>query len=386
MMEKNNTFDQLAKYLKEKNQGKAANKAEELGLVIAKISQALEAVKLRHTESDKLLAEVNKTENTEEKIALLQKSKEAQSKADQTSDESNKLAELMQTLLQELYEELGKSESKYSKVPNSKELVTLSDIWAYEKPCKDENGKDIRGKIAETTKYGVQTQVKFKLGELSQEGMMLETYARMKYDGSRIIRFNLLDYMEERGLVNRHETVRKIKEELEKLKSIDVSMKGTNRGSGFSLYGYHYENNEIELTPTTEMLIILEAAKSWVHYPKALLRINTMTNPYSFKMMKLFAERKGMNHKKANDDLFCIKELLAVFELPTYEEVKISQNRAYKGKIIRPFERDMNACKECFTWEYIEGSGKSWKSFSDAKIKLHWLNSPYDQRKLELKK
>jgi hypothetical protein len=82
-----------------------------------------------------------------------------------------------------------------------------------------------------------------------------------------------------------------------------------------------------------------------------------------------------MNWGKQNCDRYGALWLIKDTDIPLPEEVN---NQQYKNLIITPFERDMNANKDIYSWKYIQGSGNNWKEFQNAVVEIIWNNHPQD--------
>ena len=103
--------------------------------------------------------------------------------------------------------------------------------------------------------------------------------------------------------------------------------------------------------------------------PYKLLQIesNSQKNPYAYPLglkitqqMKLNQYNKTTKEKK-DTCIISIEKLLSVcinYGMPTYEQIKSSSGRSVEERIIKPFERDLDACSEIFKWEYCKAKGE----------------------------
>lgn len=130
-------------------------------------------------------------------------------------------------------------------------------------------------------------------------------------------------------------------------------------------------------------------------YPPQLWRLSSKYNPNSYYLLRKISEHKNMNAGKKNEDTISVKTLLDVaVYLPTYEEV-MSGNRNVSGRIIEPFERDMDALDETLTWEYChtngvpltdqEAAALDYGIFSKLNVRIHWRDYPDQTARLEAK-
>jgi len=72
-------------------------------------------------------------------------------------------------------------------------------------------------------------------------------------------------------------------------------------------------------------------------------------------------------------------------DLPTYEEV-MKGNKNVKDRIIKPFERDMDALKPTLTWKYCHSKGKpltkkevadlTYAQFERLMVQITWNDYP----------
>ena len=129
-------------------------------------------------------------------------------------------------------------------------------------------------------------------------------------------------------------------------------------------------------------------------YIEQLLTIHSNNNPNSYNLLRKISLQKNMNIGKPNENIIAVNTLLDVCEyIPSYEKVK-SGDRAYTRRIITPFERDMDALANSFSWEYCHKSGVplseeelrffSYKTFISCLILITWHD--YPKRELKEKK
>lgn len=113
--------------------------------------------------------------------------------------------------------------------------------------------------------------------------------------------------------------------------------------------------------------------------PREALQGNINKNPYMYWLGRKIAEHKRMNLGKTNENIIAVKTLLgACPDFPTYKEV-MATGRQVNRRIIEPFERDMDAFNESFSWNYIDGNGHTpsdYASFSAAMVAISWKNYP----------
>ena len=130
-------------------------------------------------------------------------------------------------------------------------------------------------------------------------------------------------------------------------------------------------------------------------YPAQLQTLNSKRNPNSYYLLRKIAEHKNMNIGKKNENIIAVKTLLSVAPfLPTYEEV-METGRQLDQRIIKPFERDMDALETTLSWHYChsldqpltdeELSTMSYATFEELLIHTEWRNYPDQTARLERK-
>ena len=130
-------------------------------------------------------------------------------------------------------------------------------------------------------------------------------------------------------------------------------------------------------------------------YPAQLQTLNSKRNPNSYYLLRKIAEHKNMNIGKKNENIIAVKTLLSVAQfIPTYEEV-MTADRHLDQRIIKPFERDMDALEATLTWNYChsldqpltgeELDAMSYATFEGLLIHIKWISYPDQTARLERK-
>lgn len=130
-------------------------------------------------------------------------------------------------------------------------------------------------------------------------------------------------------------------------------------------------------------------------YPAQLQTLNAKRNPNSYYLLRKIAEHKNMNIGKKNEDIIAVKTLLESSPyFPSYEEV-MSADRHLDQRIIKPFERDMDALGETLTWHYChsldqpltdeELDSLSFDTFKGLLVRTSWRHYPDQTARLERK-
>ena len=122
-----------------------------------------------------------------------------------------------------------------------------------------------------------------------------------------------------------------------------------------------------------------------MQYPRAILSINVQLNPNTCFFHRKLALHKGINQNRPQAEIIAVKTLLNCSpEMPSYEDIK--DIGGLEQRIIRPFERDLNAIEE-LEWKYCKSKGlpltdtekkqiKDYQFFKDLYIKFNLNNYP----------
>ncbi|MDL2318127.1 hypothetical protein LJC74_03405 [Eubacteriales bacterium OttesenSCG-928-A19] len=121
---------------------------------------------------------------------------------------------------------------------------------------------------------------------------------------------------------------------------------------------------------------VSEGRYLFMFFPRESLRLNDNVNPYSYAFARRIAEHKRINLGRVNENSIRVATILrACPAFPTYAEV-MAGNRNVTDRIIAPFERDMNALRDAFTWEYAGEPPQSYQAFIEATVRIHWAGYP----------
>lgn len=211
----------------------------------------------------------------------------------------------------------------------------------------------------------------------------------------------LEEYMKRRGLKDRKEAKTQAKADMEILRGASFSWE-ERRGKKTESYsfvnladsGEIRRNGDIVFTYGTTFYNIL-LGYPVMPYPAQLQTLNSKRNPNSYYLLRKIAEHKNMNIGKKNENIIAVKTLLSVAPfLPTYEEV-METGRQLDQRIIKPFERDMDALETTLSWNYChsldqpltdeELSTMSYATFEELLIHTEWRNYPDQTARLERK-
>lgn len=119
--------------------------------------------------------------------------------------------------------------------------------------------------------------------------------------------------------------------------------------------------------------------------PNEYFKLNSKRNPNSSYFLRKISEQKNMNAGTPTEDIISVQTLLnSTDELPRYED--IASTGRIDQRIIRPFERDLDALSNTLTWEYCHSKGApltaaelssmDYSLFRSLLIKITWLDYP----------
>ena len=211
----------------------------------------------------------------------------------------------------------------------------------------------------------------------------------------------LEEYMKRRGLKDRKEAKTQAKADMEILRGASFSWE-EKRGKKVESYafvnladsGEIRRNGDIVFTYGNTFYNIL-LGYPVMPYPAQLQTLNSKRNPNSYYLLRKIAEHKNMNIGKKNENIIAVRTLLSIAPfLPTYKEV-MATDRHLDQRIIKPFERDMDALSETLSWNYCHSNGEpltdaelqgfSYDFFTSLMVKTEWRNYPDQTARLERK-
>ena len=178
------------------------------------------------------------------------------------------------------------------------------------------------------------------------------------------VEFTLDEYMQRRGLKDRKAAREQVKSDLQVLRGISIQWE-EKRGKKTEMYGFMNiadsgelkRNGVITFTFGNSFFNMLKSYPVMA-YPAQLQKLNNKRNPNSYYLGRKICEHKRMNAGDHNENIISVKTLLNVAcYIPSYEEV-MQGNRNLSERIIDPFERDMDALKDIFGWDYCRKNGE----------------------------
>ena len=236
------------------------------------------------------------------------------------------------------------------------------------------------------------------------DALTLKLTANPRKEAEPTVKITLDEYMQRRGLKDRKAAKEQAVADMDILKSVSFTLeeiKGAGKKKDTVQYrfvnladsGSVEKNGDIVFTYGSTFHKNLVSAQIMPYSP-ALLQVNNHRNPNAYFLGRKISELKNMNalHKNAGN-IISVKILLQNAPyIPSYEEVAAT-NRNFTGRIIEPFERDLNALQEAFSWEYCHENGKplteeelenfSYEIFIACNVKFTWHEYPDQTRRKE---
>ncbi|GHT93108.1 hypothetical protein FACS1894122_07850 [Alphaproteobacteria bacterium] len=207
-------------------------------------------------------------------------------------------------------------------------------------------------------------------------------------------RSSVKEFMEFRGLKDFNNAKQQLIDGFRFLSKLvwtsEEKKKGKKVGSStrISIWGGYsnVEDGKIEFTFGEKFLESLEGC-SVKKKSRQLMNTNDHKNPYSYFFGDTITTHKHMNRLKSNANLISVRTIISKCPIfPTYDEV-ITTGRQIQQRIIDPFERDMTALSEMFSWEYCHTNGIplsddeiqnfNYDVFINCLVKIVWKNDPY---------
>ena len=233
------------------------------------------------------------------------------------------------------------------------------------------------------------------------DALTLKLTANPRKEREATVTLTLDEYMQRRGLKDRKAAKEQAIADMEILKSASFTLeeiKGTGKKKDRVSYrfvnladsGSVEKNGDIILTYGATFHRNLIAAQI-MPYSTALLKVNNHRYPNAYYMGRKIDELKNMNAPKPGaGNVIAVKTLLENAPyIPSFEEVAAA-DRAFTRRIIEPFERDLNALEDAFSWEYCHAKGEplteseltgfSYETFIKCLVKFTWKDYP-DQTK-----
>ena len=211
------------------------------------------------------------------------------------------------------------------------------------------------------------------------------------------VQFSLSSYMEIRGLKDRKEAYRQVREDCKTLLSISAEWTevwGKDSPRTFKMMNYVYKaeldnNGVITLAFTPDLAVYLVNEAFEMKLPDLFYRLDDKKNPNSSPLLFKLAVQKRQTRGEKTEDTHKITTLLdsATF-IPSWQDASI--RRQAKARIIKPLLRDLRALAPLITYELYDGTDTlipkdreeniPFDAFLKSKIKVFWNEYPLPQR------
>src|SRR5690554_532596 len=218
-------------------------------------------------------------------------------------------------------------------------------------------------------------------------------YATRGRTNGNTVMLPLDEYMEMRGLENRKGAIGQVKADLKILKNIHIKFTEKKKGvAGSDLNMNLFEGTEgivngiIIFKFNSDFFDHYKKSKRISSIPEGLLKLNLNHHPNSFYFLEKISSHKNMNYNKSNENIIRVGTLLRSTPcIPKYEEIK--EKGEITRRIIKPFERDMNAVKDTLSWRYCGPKGTlvdppvGYWQFVESLILITWNNYPEREKR-----
>ena len=206
---------------------------------------------------------------------------------------------------------------------------------------------------------------------------------------SPTVEIPLSEYMDLCGLSDAKEARKQVKEDLEALYSLTLSYTGKGKHSlnfaDVRLCDAKGIMNGVIFLNFSRPLYGVLMQYPIMRLPNEYFKLNSKRNPNSSYFLRKISEQKNMNAGTPTENIISVQTLLnSTDELPRYED--IASTGRIDQRIIRPFERDMDALSNTLSWEYCHSKGApltaeellnmDYSLFRSLLIKITWVDYP----------
>jgi hypothetical protein len=218
---------------------------------------------------------------------------------------------------------------------------------------------------------------------------------------SSLISLSLDEFMSNCGLKDKRKARAQIKADMETLSRLKISWREKRDGKPkdfldvFVFGGERGIRNGIIYFSFSQTFFEILKSYPVMPYHRALLQINPQYNPNSYNIGRKMLEHKQMNAGKKNENRIAVASLLKICpDIPSHSKVR-DTNREFTGRIIKPFERDLDALEKLLAWEYCHRNGTpltedelkkfSYDAFIKCLVNIYWVEYPDQSRLIEAK-
>lgn len=211
--------------------------------------------------------------------------------------------------------------------------------------------------------------------------------------------FPIKKYMEKKGIDSEESAIKLLKADLNALFDAKISFKTkTKRGDRTYkdiriISDRKITQDRICISFGYEFYGVVRDC-SVMYYPAEIWKTDIQRNPNKYYFLRKLAEHKHLNKGKKNENIISVNSLLESSpNIPLIDEVRAGDRRIY-DRIIKPFERDMNAIQS-IKWEYgyhdtpktiitlsqekvNNRAKKDFETFKNLLIVVKWNNYPVD--------
>lgn len=295
------------------------------------------------------------------------------------------------------------SNDLYKTIRQNKETNELTRVNTI-KVTPTINKPTIDQSIAEIKKDGVKITISdFEENDIKFKGSTSFLFDAINTEMAKNINnphveITLKDYMSLRDLKDIKSARQQVKDDLNALKGVSFYIEIENNKDkdkdflNANLCEYNGIKNGVIFFKFTDLYHKARLQKAGIMYlPNKYFKLNSNKNPNSQYFMRKISEHKYMNRNKSNADIIAVKTLLEVTDmLPKYDDIK--ETGQIEQRIIKPFERDLDALNPPIKWEYCKRGNISltndellsldYDLFVNLLVKITWLEYPnFNQNK-----
>lgn len=181
----------------------------------------------------------------------------------------------------------------------------------------------------------------------------------------------LSEYMELRGLKDRKEARRSVKQEVRTLAGISITQSTEEDFVGIpiagDIYGMDKSGNIVfSFSPTFKTAYLTSNTSYSLDLDKRAFKVNNKRNPHSWYIYKKLLNHYSANMGQANEYRLSVSSLLEYIKtLPTLDEVEKTARGNETARIIAPLERDLEALVALGVLEYWDYCHKNGEPLTD---------------------
>lgn len=218
------------------------------------------------------------------------------------------------------------------------------------------------------------------------DALIITATEQGKSDTDTLIELPLNKYMTMRGLRDAKEARNQVERDLKALEAITLEY----RGKGKQKENYLRLKIGAGKSGIVRGVVIFDfreeffskalEQRQFMYLHKETLKLNDKYNPHSYYFSRKATLHRRQNGGKPNENIIGVRTL--VNSSPELRHKVKDKTARFSQQILNPFERDMDALNNIFTWEYTGENGQKAEipdtlhDFLALNVKIDWLHYP----------